>query len=761
MKLMAPVRYAGLAAVVFATVVAVASIAPPAPLPIDATLTEFSAGRAAVHQRTIAREPHPVGSPAHEAVRAYLLRVFGELGLETQVIDRPEAARLAGSVFSARVQTVVARLPGTRRGEKAVALVAHYDSVPQSHGASDDGSGVATLLETARALRARAALADEVLFVMTDGEELALLGAQSVMDDPAIGPRIGVALNFDARGTGGAVAMYDPSLESGELIRLLGDVAPRPIASSFVSALARALPNDSDVTIFKRAGLPALGFAYADGLEDYHRSTDDADHADRASLQHDGSYALALTSALGDRNLDALKASDVVYFDLLGRLLIHYPEWFARILAFATIVFYGVLFGEGLRRRALTPRGVARGAGMFLAGVVLSAAASAAMQAGVAHFIDLHTLLARAKLVTGQSLLASAAILLALWSRPIRRGRAAELSFGALGVWALLLAVAMIAAPALTPPLEWPFLGALFAARTTIGLGRPRDAWLGALPAAVMLATLVYSVAVAVGGTMAFAPTACFALGAGLLVPALATTEPRERRGAAAACLGLSLVAATVAILEPAYGAGRPRADSLVYGVDADTGRATFFTYDRAPDEYVGRTVKPGYSVGPLPALTRLARPLAWVEAPVFPYTAGEATVVSDEMRAGVRALVVRVHVPQTARCVRIWDEGDSVLRATSIDGAPVRDLVRFSPERDETLLRWAIGDLSRRAFHMRHCGLRGAFDVALDVRAGERAHLRVVAESDGLPASVEARPPATVPAEESDVTLVSGSFAL
>ncbi len=44
-------------------------------------------------------------------------------------------------------------LPGKRRPEEVVVIGAHYDTVPHSPGANDNGSGVAALLEIARALR--------------------------------------------------------------------------------------------------------------------------------------------------------------------------------------------------------------------------------------------------------------------------------------------------------------------------------------------------------------------------------------------------------------------------------------------------------------------------------------------------------------------------------------------------------------------------------------------------------------------------------
>ena len=49
------------------------------------------------------------------------------------------------------IVNVIAWIPGTATSQ-AVLLMAHYDTVPQSPGANDNGSGVAAMLEIARLL---------------------------------------------------------------------------------------------------------------------------------------------------------------------------------------------------------------------------------------------------------------------------------------------------------------------------------------------------------------------------------------------------------------------------------------------------------------------------------------------------------------------------------------------------------------------------------------------------------------------------------
>ena len=54
---------------------------------------------------------------------------------------------------------LVGVLPGQDRSLPPILLMAHYDSVPASPGAADDAAGVAAILESVRAIRARRAAA--------------------------------------------------------------------------------------------------------------------------------------------------------------------------------------------------------------------------------------------------------------------------------------------------------------------------------------------------------------------------------------------------------------------------------------------------------------------------------------------------------------------------------------------------------------------------------------------------------------------------
>jgi hypothetical protein len=71
-----------------------------------------------------------------------------------------------------------------------------------------------------------------------------------------------------------------------------------PATNSIYYTLYQRLPNDTDLTVFKRAGLAGVNFAFVGAPLRYHTPRDDLAHLDSGSLQHHGDHALAMVRAL-------------------------------------------------------------------------------------------------------------------------------------------------------------------------------------------------------------------------------------------------------------------------------------------------------------------------------------------------------------------------------------------------------------------------------------------------------------------------------
>jgi hypothetical protein len=767
----------GVAAVILIALFAALSLrreGPPFAVGDGAPPTEFSSARALERLRVIAQSPHPVGSAAHAMVRDYLLRELAAQGLVPSVQRATAVNRQWGGILRAGlVENVLARLKGVGSG-KALMLVAHYDSWHVSYGASDDGAGVAALLETLRALKAGPPLKNDLIFLFTDGEESGLLGANAFADSHPWAADVGLVLNFEARGSHGPSIMFETSEGNGWLIREFAKAAPHPVSNSLSYEIYRLLPNDTDLTVFRRKGLPGLNFAYIEGLPDYHTPLDSPDRIDERSLQHHGSYALALARHFGNLDLREIREPDAVYFDIFGAALVHYPTAWALPLALLVAALYVVLVAYGLRRR-LTLKGLALG---WLA-LAVSAGAAAVLTTLVWAAVYRLRYASEPNL-QGQTyhaelyLLAFVALSVALTSAVflLLHGRAGveSLTAGALFWWLLLMLVACVYAPGAGYLFTWPLLFSL--APLWLALRAPAVDGLSPLekPSAVLFAALS---AAALPGVVLVSPllrqvftaltlekiwiiAVLAAMLLGLLIPHFVLlARPYRWLLPGAATLAFATLLA-VGLLRPSFDATHPKPNSIFYGLDADAGKAIWGSMDSEPDEWTARFVSSEPRRQPLPAFFSATSDAPYMQAEVASarLEAPRAELLEDRREGDVRAVRLRLTSPRRANVLTLFlDSKVELLRATVngnlIDGGNTPALKSF---KDNWVLRfYAIPP--------------EGVDVTAEIKTAEPLKVRLVDLSYGLPrlegVATPERPadmiPASMPSNNS--TLVSKSF--
>jgi len=312
---------------------------PPAPKPVSAPSSEFSAGRArAVLERLLGDgSPHPTGSAANDAVRARVVEEFTKVGY-TPEIQTGFACDEYGTC--ATVNNVVARLDGAEPG-KSVLLAAHYDSVPAGPGASDDGAGAATVLECARALKALPKPRHSIIFLIDDGEEAGLLGAHVFVDKHPWAKEVAAVVNVDTRGTSGASLMFETGSANYSIVQLYAKHARHPATNAFAYFTYKQLPNDTDFTVFKAAGYQGANFAFIGDVVQYHTPLDNFQNSSPASLQHDGDNALPILLALANSDLSNFQPREAAFFDVFQRWTIYWPaSWTLTISVAATLLLF-------------------------------------------------------------------------------------------------------------------------------------------------------------------------------------------------------------------------------------------------------------------------------------------------------------------------------------------------------------------------------------------------------------------------------------
>ncbi|WP_437964769.1 M20/M25/M40 family metallo-hydrolase [Sorangium sp. So ce260] len=743
----------------------IAQLTPPSVVPASAPPEVFSAERARAHLLQIAAEPRPTGSAGHRRARDYLLATLSELGAQAEVQSTSVLSRQWGLPYdAAHVENIVARLPGAD-STRAVALVAHYDSVPGSPGAADDGSGVAALLETLRALKSGPPLRNDVLLLFTDAEEGGVLGGKAFMDEHPRRGEVGIALNFDARGAGGVVAMFETGPGDALPVRELARAAPFPIASSLFPEVARRLGHGTDFSVFRRAGIPGLNFAFSDDAAHYHTPSDTVSNLDLRSVQHAGDYALSLARRFGGLDLRRRDREDAVYFNTWGAHVVSHPiGWALPIAALVGCLFAGAVVVA--RRRQVASLGrIFSGLLVFLA--MLAGAAAAVGGLGwvlrrvhpalrAMPFEPYNAPAFRLALA-----LAALAVSAAGYRLFRRRLGACELALGALLLWLLLLAGASFFMPGASFYFAWPLASALLGLMAvTIRRG---DAPATLADAALLVAAAVPAVALAVPGPyllfvalglpVAAAPALAVALVFGLFLPhAELLGGGRSRRLALAFALP-GLAALAFACAPTGFTEAEPRPASLAYALDAAAGRAHWLSADRDLDPWTagyfpaGREEAPSFAV-PFVRVTRQS------EAPALALPPPSLTVLSDAARGGVRSLRLRVASPRGAPWLLAEVASPTEVLRAEVDGRRVEESARGAAAARN--VRWGFT----------YMGLPpGGIEWSLEVEDAGPVEIRLMDQTYELPRELARGPrPREImgaPYRLADSTFVSGSFWL
>jgi hypothetical protein len=676
-------------AICFAVVLVVATtvwlslrwLQPPAAVPETAPATEYSSARALKHLRLIAGEPRPIGAPRHGQVREYLLKELTAQGLSPEVQSSSTLEAFGSELRGGSVQNVVARLKGTQSGQ-AVMLVSHYDSVTFGPGASDDGAAVATMLEALRALKAGPSLMNDVIFLFTDGEEDGLLGAKAFAAEHPWAKDVKVVLNFDARGTAGPVIMFETSGENGWLIEEFAAAAPHPIATSLSYEIYRLMPNLTDMTVFKRAGMAGLNFAHIGGHAKYHTRLDTVENLDERSLQHQGSYALALSRHFGNISLADTKRPNAVYFNPVGSMFVHYSRRWLIPLTGMVILLFAAVVVVGFREKLLRVSQVALG---FIAIIAAMAAAAGVVWAAWwllraaqnSIGIMFQQVIYSSYLYALGFLLLTLALVAALYNLYRKKITLPNLMTGGLLLWLLLTVASALFVPGASYLFLWPlFFSLLGLGYTFIARARPDQRWrrfavlmLSSLPALLLFAPMLSLLYTALDLDSFFALAVLLALSLGSFLPLLAylAAPGKWLLPVLAATAGVTVFVA--GSIPSTFDRQYPQPAHLFYGLNAGAGKAVWASVDRVPNEWTAQflTAQPqkgavseyvpsnysGFLTNPAPAVS--------LPAP--------QVVLLDEEHGAVRRIRLRLTSSREASVFYLFVDPASKVRRTMING--------------------------------------------------------------------------------------------
>lgn len=313
----------------------------------EASVSEFSTKRALEKVKAIAQKPHYVGSKNHEVVAQYLVQELKNLGLQPSI---QEGFTMTEKGTLVQSKNILARIEGSAN-TKSLLLLSHYDSAPHSYsyGASDDASGVATILESVRAfLHTKTQHKNDIIILFSDAEELGLNGAALFVTQHNWAKEVGLVLNFEARGSSGpSYMLMETNAGNAKMVDgFQNGKTQYPVSNSLMYSIYKMLPNDTDLTVFRESGkIQGYNFAFIDSHFDYHTAQDQYEHLDPKTLAHQGTYLMPLMKYFSNADLKNLNSNeDKVYFTIPFSFVSYPFSWILPMVIIGFVLLFLLMF---------------------------------------------------------------------------------------------------------------------------------------------------------------------------------------------------------------------------------------------------------------------------------------------------------------------------------------------------------------------------------------------------------------------------------
>ncbi len=646
------------------------SLTPPPVRAVSESIDLFSAHRAMRHLDRLAIDPRATGSEGNERARRYITEQIESMGLAVELqnglsIDRNSWLDVAN------VTNVLTRIEGSDSQAGCLLIAAHYDTVPTSPGAADNGSAVASALEVVRILTLGPKPRNDLIFLFSDGEEPGLRGAHIFMSQHRWAKEIDFAINFEARGTNGPTLMFESSPKNSRLAALLAQSSAHPIAFSYAPEVYKRLGNDTDFSVFRSFGIEGLNFAYIGGADKYHTSRDDPSELDPRSLQHQGDLLLSLSRDLGNQDLSDLQsAADATFFTLPLLGLVVYTNSIGWIMALLAVSLLLGKLARGLLSHTIKLLKVLAASGLLLICVALCGVAADFLARALGRDFNLSHGWSTTSLYLIALTLAVFALAV-LFYRLCEGKFGDELPLGGL----LLIAVLVILIGRLAPGASYLFAIPLLLASITEFFrsssrrqGNPPVGEILLLAATLIAVVLIWTPTLvltreALGNNATpIIAGVVFLLLSCLLAPHLLLLVRGWRQGMPTVIATLPVVLLLVGIAYAGSGidSDDPKANSVFYVRDADLDSQHWMTFDHQLDSWTEQFFEVRPESTPAPAFLGFTSQILAGSAPAVDLGHGVAEIFSVEPTATGRRIELRLRWPfRVHRALLYFDLGD------------------------------------------------------------------------------------------------------
>ncbi len=753
----------------------------PAVVPASAPADEFSAERAMQHSHAINRQPHPMGTAAHQEAQQYIVAQLRALGLEPELQSMTMLIQEDGITDLAKVahiENIVARIRGTNK-TGAILLSARYDTAPTTPSASDAGLGAITALETVRALMAGPQLQNDIIVLFHDSEVNALFGSAAFAQYHPWMKDVALAFEFNAVGNAGATILAYVSPNQSQLLDHALKVVPHPCTYSFITDLL-AQTGLPDMSSFVGAGSMGVDLVNVNRPQVYHTMLDTPENLNPGTVQHNGSYLLTLTRYFGDQSLPTLRGNGTnwVAFNVLPDVVLRYPAGWALPLAVVVTGFFAFVVALNVRRKWVSVRDLLVSAIVGLVGVIVALLLSVLAYEGVKALNQNGSpfIVGRfygAEFYHAALVMVAVAVVAAVFA-VARRMCVRALALGPLVLWIILMWLTTLALPGFSYLFALPLIAGLAAVLLVKRQGEMTagalDTWraIGLTASAIPVVVLFTPAIVFLFAMMAkfelmpapvmVAPLLFAALAPTTLFPHLAELANERRWLVSLGAIVVSAFLFAAGTVASGFSATQPRPAHIAYHLDADTGTAVWQSVNRQLDPWTSQFFVQGVHASQVPFMLTAMPDTRWqgFEGPATALSlpAPNIAVVDDSQREDGREMTLQITSPRAASDLRVEILVDGQIVAASVDGVAIdsKVLPLVQPHRLQVVYI---------AFP------REGIPLKLAVKSAEPIKVRLTDYSHGVPVipglTIKPRPADVmpIPSDLLDPTSVSKSFVL
>ncbi|CCD22906.1 Pff1p NDAI_0A07520 [Naumovozyma dairenensis CBS 421] len=297
-----------------------------------------------VHQRllqtawsdlqNITLKPHPYTSRDNDRVHDYILEramkitqkieyanISDDYETQTDTFFRqPDVFNLSSTrtrVIYFQSSNIIVKLEGKDKALPGLLLSSHFDSVPTSTGATDDGKGIASLLALLEYFCQKQP-ERTLIFNFNNNEEFGLLGASVFFEHPW-SKLVHYFLNLEGTGVGGKAVLFRTSdVSTAQMYKEA--VLKQPFGNSVYQQgfYNRYIHSETDYKVYEENGLRGWDIAFYKPRALYHTVNDSISYTSREALWHMLHTSLQLSNYVAFNNEDPHAYTPAIYFDIVG-----------------------------------------------------------------------------------------------------------------------------------------------------------------------------------------------------------------------------------------------------------------------------------------------------------------------------------------------------------------------------------------------------------------------------------------------------------